>query len=114
MHQVVEAFKKTHDCGLLHRDGKPDNILIRREGCIAKLCDYGMALELDPGGRVDKGLGSDMGYGAPESRGEGKVSHPGTSLHSSMFKAIISDRSASSMSLQDRRTAGSVSQAIRT
>ncbi|MHC4958328.1 MAG: serine/threonine protein kinase [Planctomycetota bacterium] len=39
--QITRALEHAHEAGLVHRDVKPDNILITKDG-IAKLCDLGL------------------------------------------------------------------------
>lgn len=44
--QVIEALKYAHSKGIIHRDVKPDNIMIDRMG-IAKLADLGIATSIE-------------------------------------------------------------------
>lgn len=44
--QVCEALSHAHSLGVLHRDVKPENIMIRRDG-VVKLTDFGIAQMLD-------------------------------------------------------------------
>ena len=44
--QVCRAVKVLHDKGLVHRDIKPDNILLTNDGSY-KLCDFGNSYVLD-------------------------------------------------------------------
>lgn len=41
--QLVEALAYAHSLGVVHRDIKPSNVMISRDGCSAKLLDFGIA-----------------------------------------------------------------------
>ena len=66
-HQIARALGFAHELGIVHRDVKPQNVLIDQEGT-AKVTDFGIARALD----VDEGLtesGTVLGtsdYVAPE------------------------------------------------
>jgi eukaryotic-like serine/threonine-protein kinase len=47
-HQICSALKYAHDQNVLHRDVKPANILISRDG-VVKLVDFGVSTTLDAG-----------------------------------------------------------------
>ena len=46
--QIGDALKVVHNQGLLHRDIKPNNIMLRTNGLDAVLIDFGIAREFNP------------------------------------------------------------------
>jgi eukaryotic-like serine/threonine-protein kinase len=65
--QVAQALQKAHKQGLIHRDVKPDNIMLTRDGQ-AKLADLGLVKELETDinlTRTGRGLGTPH-FMAPE------------------------------------------------
>jgi serine/threonine protein kinase len=65
--QVCEGLQRAHKQGLVHRDVKPDNILVTREG-VAKLTDMGLVKDVEGDLNLTKtgrGLGTPH-YMAPE------------------------------------------------
>jgi len=71
--QILEALAYAHSCGVVHRDVKPENILLDAEGR-ARIADFGLAKWKRPGATLTK-TGARMGtprYMAPEQFADSK------------------------------------------
>ena len=79
--QVAEALAAAHQSGIIHRDVKPDNVMVRPDG-YAKVLDFGLVklteVEAAPGVTAHTQLGVAMGtlaYMSPEQAAGESVDH---------------------------------------
>lgn len=66
--EVARGLDATHRAGVIHRDVKPDNVVIGESGDV-KLIDFGLSRDLrweEEGGRPGRGLVGTIMYMAPE------------------------------------------------
>jgi serine/threonine-protein kinase len=63
--QLCASLREAHDAGLVHRDIKPDNIVLCRDGAndVVKLLDFGLVRE--SGGALDASRSGDRVVGTP-------------------------------------------------
>jgi serine/threonine protein kinase len=82
--RIAIALRAVHDAGVLHRDLKPGNILLRADGSVA-LCDFGVAAPLlDAGAAASSELRRIVGtpeYMSPE-QGHGEALDVRSDLYS--------------------------------
>jgi eukaryotic-like serine/threonine-protein kinase len=79
--QIAEALGAAHQSGIIHRDVKPDNVMVRPDG-YAKVLDFGLVklreVEPSPGTAANTRLGVAMGtlaYMSPEQASGEPVDH---------------------------------------
>lgn len=93
--QVAEALQMAHDQGIIHRDVKPENILVTSKGD-AKLTDLGLVKDLDTDldlTRTRRGLGTPY-FMAPEQFGDAKnvgVTCDVYSLGATLYAAVTGE-----------------------
>ena len=74
--QIAEGLAEVHACGLLHRDVKPQNILIGDNGQ-PRLVDFGLAAPLASESlQAISGSPPYMAPNEPEARGSGSIPGP--------------------------------------
>ncbi|KAF8723059.1 hypothetical protein HU200_022209 [Digitaria exilis] len=72
MRQLLRGAEKLHGAGTIHRDIKPDNILVGAGGAL-KICDLGMAVPTRPAGELyPEQTVAALWYRAPELLGGGR------------------------------------------
>lgn len=79
--QILKALQHAHECGIVHRDIKPQNIMLLQDGTI-KVTDFGIARFSDKATRTmtEQAIGS-VHYIAPE-QARGEVTDGKTDIYS--------------------------------
>ncbi len=76
-HQIISGLSYLHHCGIVHRDFKPENILLTNDDKILKIIDFGLGNTYEKGQLLKTGCGSpcyippemikEMGYNGEET-----------------------------------------------
>ena len=76
-HQIISGLSYLHHCGIVHRDFKPENILLTNDNKILKIIDFGLGNTYEKGQLLKTGCGSpcyippemlkEMGYNGEET-----------------------------------------------
>lgn len=67
LYEVLQALAHVHDCGVVHRDVSPENILLSKDGAV-KLSDFGLSKVLaEPGPGSQPTFKGKAPYASPEA-----------------------------------------------
>lgn len=92
--QLISVLKEAHNAGTVHRDVKPENILIDKNDRV-KLCDFGIAKNLQTSGSSTTGVKGTWEYLAPELLGQNPTVTPAVDAYGAgyVFFELLCGRS---------------------
>lgn len=83
MMDLLEALAESHSLGIVHRDVKPENLVLARtpSGDSVKLLDFGICSAPNVKGADERKFGEDYGIGSPHYMAPEQISSPDASDH---------------------------------
>lgn len=70
--QIAKALEHAHSCGIVHRDIKPHNVMVLKNGSV-KVTDFGIARMMSQGNTLTKEALGSVHYISPEQAKGGRV-----------------------------------------
>lgn len=99
--QTIEGFKYLEDNGILHRDIRPQNIIVTEKG-IVKIIDFGFGKRVDNISDYDKSITLNWFYDVPNDFEKNKYDHK-TEIYfiGKLFEKILNETDSETFSFDD-------------